>query len=833
MDEDFKPHLFIKNVHSSQDYTVPPTGGDNDALPDRDRAAHGAMLHQQLAAIWAQRDQEAARREQDQLPMRAGEYLTFFSAPGATLDIDPLNANGARLLNVKKVAATDSQIATIFVPAAKRSKLLDKIDEYLAEDTPKGKPKNQPFVERTEQISKTTLDLLWNGPLEFIPAEQQVWCEVWLAADEQVAARKLQEFARVTELLDIEVAEGNNIFPERCIATVKVNHAQLEELILSFEEIAEFRRAESLNSFWLNERSIEREEWIDHALQFVSFPEVNNYVTILDSGVNNGHRLLAPALGDPDRLTARPGWGINDAGHRGHGTAMAGLALYGDLKAILERTDQISIGHRLESVKILPPTDEDLVGMERWPLVTRDAVNEATIHDPVRKRIFCMAVTGMNQNDFGKPSTWSAVLDDIIYGDDAEDKKLFIVSAGNVRQTGDFENYFESNLNLSVESPAQAWNAVTVGAYTAKLLPDQATVAQNLELSPYSRTSSSWEAFWPIKPEIIFEGGNRVRRDDATTERHDELELLSTSQLDRMNAFTNFNATSAASALAANFMAKLRNTYPEAWPETLRGLMIHSADWTPELMRQFNMDPARVSEKLRLLRIVGYGVPNLQKALQCRNNYLSFISEQVIQPYKLDGDAKTNEIHYYQFPWPKSILQDIGAQNVKLRITLSYFIEPNPGDKGYTTKYAYQSCALRFALKRPGETTENFHTRTNRVNIEKLKTAQGVEKLSEVVYDKDAGSRRWFYGADTVFRGSIHSNFWEGSGADIADCDQLAVFPVASGWWKLLKKQKKTDTQLRYALIVSIETPENSDDIYTTVRTMIAAQTKIEIQVGV
>ena len=122
-----------------------------------------------------------------------------------------------------------------------------------------------------------------------------------------------------------------------------------------------------------------------------------------------------------------------------------------------------------------------------------------------------MAVTTDFQVDFGKPSAYSSVLDSIIFGEDNNDKKLFLVSAGNVRGEHNWKNYPVSNLNLSVESPAQSWNAISIGAYTEKILPDAATVANKFELSPFSTTSSSWDSNWPIKPEVVFEGGNLIR----------------------------------------------------------------------------------------------------------------------------------------------------------------------------------------------------------------------------------------------------------------------------------------------------------------------------------
>ena len=101
----------------------------------------------------------------------------------------------------------------------------------------------------------------------------------------------------------------------------------------------------------------------------------------------------------------------------------------------------------------------------------------------------------------------------------------------------------------------------------------------------------------------------------------------------------------------------------------------------------------------------------------------------------------------------------------------------------------------------PTEDFDNFKIRTNRINIENLKDELGVDKLSDGDYDKKQ-EKRWFLGADTAFRGSIHSNFWKGSAAEIASCNKLAVFPLASGWWKQLKKQNRYDSQLRYSLIV-------------------------------
>ena len=67
------------------------------------------------------------------------------------------------------------------------------------------------------------------------------------------------------------------------------------------------------------------------------------------------------------------------------------------------------------------------------------------------------------------------------------------------REVDDYSLYPENNLNLEIESPAQSWNAISVGAFTQRILPDRNTVAGNDELSPISRTTNAWMVEKPKK----------------------------------------------------------------------------------------------------------------------------------------------------------------------------------------------------------------------------------------------------------------------------------------------------------------------------------------------
>jgi hypothetical protein len=53
---------------------------------------------------------------------------------------------------------------------------------------------------------------------------------------------------------------------------------------------------------------------------------------------------------------------------------------------------------------------------------------------------------------------------------------------------------------------------------------------------------------------------------------------------------------------------------PARWPETIRAMMIHSAEWTPVMKQQFEA-AAMEQQKRLLLRKYGYGVASYER--QC------------------------------------------------------------------------------------------------------------------------------------------------------------------------------------------------------------------------
>jgi hypothetical protein len=201
---------------------------------------------------------------------------------------------------------------------------------------------------------------------------------------------------------------------------------------------------------------------------------------------------------------------------------------------------------------------------------------------------------------------------------------------------------------------------------------------------------------------------------------------------------------------------------------------------------------------------------------------LTLIVQDVLQPYqKVASTVKTRDMHLHALPWPTEMLQALGNTTVTLRVTLSYFIEPNPGERGGFDKYAYQSHALRFAVRRPLETEAAFR---GRINAQAAAEEQGIPQGSGAA---DSG---WMIGERLRTRGSILSDIWSGTAAALANRGQLAVYP-AMGWWRNRPSHGRVERAARYSLVVSIEAPEVQEDLYANVALQIATPVEVAIPI--
>lgn len=824
MADDFprdRPHLLLRGNGVREPYRRPNQVITPSALPDRDRAAHSQELAQAVGLALAAARAQMATRDAGLAVGEPGFYLEI-QLPGSERAGVDLLANRQQHMEVVAVREPerpgDSLHATVYVPTRAEDFYSRKIEAYRTTNTPTGRPRNEPLVSRIETVRLATARSLFTDEQRLFPEQvtERVWWEIWLRGGRR------EDFERVSQALNITVRPHAVRFPERQVVLALSDIATLDRLVAHSDVVAELRRAKDTPAFFMGLGGAEQRAWSDELLGRIAPPQnVNVAVCLLDSGVRRTHPLIEPALAPADWHTINPSWGADDTpAWQGHGTQMAGVALYGDLAPVLAGSGTISPPYCLESVRILPPASGTANDPELYGAITGEAIARAEIQARHRQRAIAMAVTSANPAR-GRPSSWSAAVDQLCF--DEGNRRLIILSAGNIGGDLTPADHLTRNDLESVDDPAQAWNALTVGAFTDKVdIIDPAfagykTVAPAGELSPRSRTSVVWDRQWPVKPDVVFEGGNLAHDGSLPGEAIDDLQILTTYFRPETKHFTTTADTSAAAAAAAGMAGAILTVRPRLWPETVRALIVHSAEWTAAMRERIDACHGAKTQIQALVRRYGYGAPDLGRALLSTRNDLTLMVEDALQPFHRESGSapKTRDMKLHRLPWPKDELAALGGAQVELRVTLSYFIEPNPGERGWTRRHRYASHGLRFRVKSATETVDEFRARIN----------QAARDEEEDV--ASAGAEDWLLGTFRD-RGSLHSDFWFGSAVDLAARDAIGVFPVG-GWWKEKPYLDRVDAVTRYALIVTIRAPGANVDIFTPVETAISVQVAAEI----
>lgn len=755
-----------------------------------------------------------------------GVYLEIEGRPNEAFITKSLNASELKLLRVQLPSddSTKSARATVFATPGGINKLRTKVENFATKnskrrDGTEGRPQNADLVQSIAAITEAGLRALWRSPEQKFPdGNMEVPWELWLEknqADEFIAAAA--EFGVIVGGDSIE-------FPEDIVVIAMATRDSLAVAVRRLTGIRALAAPTVTADYFDSMEVMEQAAWTGNILDNTSFSFGNDpgFVTLLDTGIGRQHPLIAPALDAADRHAAEFAWGVED--YRGHGTELAGLALYGDLVGPAQTTVPLTISHKLESVKIIPDADYNphhLLGA-----ITRNAVDVAEVSGE-RRRTFTMATSTEDDSPHdGAPTSWSSALDQLVAGasGDSRNKRLFVVSAGNSDQSR-YTNIdylaVSDHPDNEIESPAQSWNAICVGAMTNKVvLPVDETntpIAPIGDLSPSSRTAS-WSSHWPLKPDVVYEGGNWITSAPPPPLRHGYLSLLTTDLNYPLRSFTLTSDTSASTALAAKNITELWSDYPTLWPETIRGLFVSSARWTPQMLSHLPMEPQKGNYE-PLFKRYGYGVPDMPRAKRSASNALTLLVEDTIIPYRKPdsgSDPVHNEMKLFNLPWPVEELRGLGQTQVTLRVTLSSFIEPNPSEPARGSKFRYASHNLRFKLNRPNENEAQFMAR--------ISAAAARPEEPELVEEDDG----WKYGSNRRDVGSLHIDELTCAASDLARRNMILVHPV-TGWWKSKSTKDPEELEARFSLIIEIDAEHVESKLYAEVQAKIAISASVAI----
>jgi hypothetical protein len=303
---------------------------------------------------------------------------------------------------------------------------------------------------------------------------------------------------------------------------------------------------------------------------------------------------------------------------------------------------------------------------------------------------------------------------------------------------------------------------------------------------------------------------NVLRSPDGALDYPSSVSVITTST-DSAAPLSSTFATSSGTAQAARLAAMIHSRYPDYLPETVRGLMVHRARWTPSMAEgihgpRHGISLTRGTFDRTKLRMFGWGVPREQDVLNSTVSDVTMIVQDRLKPFDEQPDPKLGDVKFYKFPWSSSIIEQLGSNFVELRVTLSYFIEPNPGKRGVNHHSTYPSHGLQFLIKSGTQSSDEFHK-------DIADSDDDYDKSGAQMFSAGSG---WVAGSKNRDRGSLRSDLWRGRAHQLLDVDEIAVVPL-TGWWKAHRRADRCALDVPYSLIITLRSLTADIDLYSNV----------------
>jgi hypothetical protein len=794
------PHLELPRPRRF-DFQARQGRGDSPEIPVRDRESHGRDL---LAKVSALEQTITTGAPVVRAPGAEGHLV---AADGQNLPLSSLSSKPAEAV----VVGTTPTGALVHLRRDDLAPLRRKIAEYAdpSKDRKKsGKPANNRLVASLEDVRLPTLEDLSDGwlsaatvhPSQIYPVE--LWIRGGTLGDDTERDRVATELAWLVERH--QVPEGRIArfeATERDIVFLPAPGALLLEIPDAAPDV--YRVAQPSRAVLdLAVAEIAADAIGDDGLR--APPRDAPVVVMADSGIAERHPLLEASIAAPGRSVVpdQPG-GFDD---HGHGTRMAGAALFDDLgrELVLGSPEPRC---RLLGVRFLAGNENGVFPF--LPSRTEDVCVEGDDALPDARKIHSFAVGAENPGG-QRVTSWSAAIDMLAYNGGVG--RIMCVSAGNVPPATRASDYPAGNQIAGLLDPAQAVNAITVGANTDLTTLDANDVGAGLrplagegELSPHSR--GNLDGRDAVKPDIVVEGGNAaVDSADGRVPRP-ALSLTTTSwEHATGRPLAQAVGTSVAVSSASGLLAEIWAAQPSRSPAAIRALLIHSARWTPGMVRQFPDIDDR-------LRAVGYGVPSRDRVAFSTTGRPTLFREASMD-VRVREDAqgrKVRGLHFYALPLPAAELERLGDRPVELSITLSFFAEPNE-----SSLTQYVGAGLRWDIQRSLESRDAFGRRINE-----------LERSSDASPSDTAGDLPWAIGPRRRNRryATVLSDRCQVPAVELSGDRLVGVYPV-HGWWKDAERRRDS-ARIAYSLVVSIDAGDADIDLYTPIRARIPVEVEV------
>ncbi|MDY0187776.1 MAG: S8 family peptidase [Syntrophus sp. (in: bacteria)] len=532
-------------------------------------------------------------------------------------------------------------------------------------------------------------------------------------------------------------------------------------------------------------------------------------ICILDSGINSNHPLLRSATAEVESFID----GEEPDDDVGHGTAVAGIALYGDLEQCLT-ANFWKPEVWLYSGKI----------MSKAPGLDEAVFDPHTIEQGIERaveyfagdhgcRIFNLSIGNENAPYDGRHIRGIAYTLDRL----ARDYNiLFVVSTGNFRGTEtvpktdwrtDYPEYLLAE-ESSLIDPAPALNVLTVGAlanHTATANEQRYGQQEITSLSPagedqpapFTRHGSLQKG--TIKPDLVAHGGNLAMSVQSYYSQprpsHQRLGVLTLNH-NFMGAtlLKDISGTSFSAPFITHLAGRLLGFYPNASANLLRALLVNHADLPAACRVVF---PEGLDKHLR--QVAGYGKVNADTLFRSTEAQVVLLAE----------DAIANDTHqFYELPLPDQFLRRNHAIR-QLRITLAYCPPVR------TTRLEYVATKISYRLVQ-GASLEEVQRHFN----------HALKKDVETISDSRPPARE--ISAQDREKGTVQSSIWTFKQLKPAEKWFIVITRQDKDWGSSLCHELEN-----YALVATVSDRDNQEALlYTQIQTRLREQARERIRLG-
>jgi hypothetical protein len=495
----------------------------------------------------------------------------------------------------------------------------------------------------------------------------------------------------------------------------KLSGLGLKDLLRNYQYVFEIAEHSDMENEEVNTKEFGAK--ID--LELVAPPGDAPRVVVIDSGIQQNHRLISKAI-DVNRsinFVPEDTTVADEVGNGGHGTKVAGAILY---SGNIPKFGTHQLPFFLVNARVLNRHNQ-MSNLIYPPRLMQDIANE---YKDIT--IFNLSINAHSASRKTHMSQWSSMMDKIAHAED----KIFVVSAGNLLGTsgvitkpgikehiaaGRNHPHYLLEDSSRIADPGQSAFAITVGSVCHDEYNDldRKSFGRRDEISAFSRSGfGMWNA---IKPEVVEYGGDVIK--EKLGPNLSILPQTSTEVVKTGPVGLGYDiGTSFAAPKVAHIIAHLQSMFPNENSLFYKALLIQSARLPEAIFHNPTADH---------LRQFGYGIPNLARAINNSPYRITFTTSGKIAP-------KQGKI--FSINIPPEIRRQGEQFDVLVEVALAYTAKPRR-----TRRYlrSYLSSWLSWESSKLNQDSEAF-------KHDILKEIESPEKLSEDEYEpEDPRSIKW------------------------------------------------------------------------------------------